>query len=107
PPRPGGFGQPAELLERPLRLEPAGTTGDQPDQCGAFRSFYARSRHALTSFHDIAPARISRGPGRATSTIVDGAPPAVRPPSTKRSITSPSACATASGSSVGGLPLMF
>ena len=39
------FGQPAELVERPLGLEPFGPTGDQPDQRRPFLSRHT-FRHA-------------------------------------------------------------
>ena len=68
----GRFGQPAELVERSFRVEPAGPARDQPDERRALRSFYARLTHACTSSHARAPARTSRGADPVTSTMVDG-----------------------------------
>src|SRR5262249_44465296 len=105
--RAGGLGEPGQLFEGALRLEPPRSAGDQADERRPLDRRYSCRRHACTSCHAMAPARISRGSSPAPSTMVDGGPPGVRPASTSTSIVSPRARTTLSGSSVGGSPVRF
>src|SRR5262249_6456079 len=100
----GGLREAGELFERALGVEPPRSSGDQPDERCAFATGYV-ARTPCMSSHRIAPARTSRGSAAVTSTIVDGAPPGVRPVSISRSTRSPSVRSTTSGSSVAGSPL--
>src|SRR5205814_6644498 len=109
----GGVGQAGELLERPLGLEPPRVSRNEAHQRRALaprhadRSVWMVCSHVSSSFHGIAPARISVGGVVVTSTIVDGGPPRVGPVSSRKSIRSPSVCSTTSGSAVAGSPLTF
>src|SRR5439155_21801732 len=102
-----------ELLDRPLGLEPPRAARNQAHEgralasCHAGQSVWVVSSHVSSSFHGIAPARISVVVVVVTSTIVDGGPPRVGPMSSRKSIRSPSVCSTVSGSAVAGSPLIF
>src|SRR5262249_2663557 len=108
----GRLRQAAELFERPLGFEPPGTSSDQPDERRALtrhpcRPFRPLLRHACMSSPSIAPALTRTGGPLVVSTIVDGAPPGVRPMSINRSIRAPSVRSPSAGSAVAGAPLRF
>src|SRR5262249_13695 len=102
-----GLREAGELVHRPFGLEASGAAGHEADERGALASAHACGAHASTSSHGIAPARTSRSARPVASTIVDGGPPGVGPPSSSRSTPSPSDAATLSGSSVADSPLTF
>jgi hypothetical protein len=107
----GRFGEPRELVERPLGIEPLGTARNQPDErcplaagapaaAGPGVPIYPSRRHDTTVSHGITPRRTRRGSPVDTSTIVEGRPPSVFPASSTMSTRGPSEATTSSGSPV-------
>src|SRR6478609_9664472 len=98
-----------------LGIELTGRVAEESDERRAFLPFrggVAGGRRAchcsdlITRSHAIAPSRTSVGTPPSMRTIVDGAPPATRPPSRIRSTAGTHFC-TASAVSAGGSPDAF
>src|SRR5512138_2075250 len=79
--------------------------GQQADQCGTFRSTHLSD--SSTRSHDTAPARTSDGTSADTSTIVEGEPPGVVPPSTSTVSSAPIVAETSPTVAHGGEPERF
>ena len=92
--------EPAELVERMFGIEMSLGVLEEADER---RPFPRHPSDLITRSHGIAPSRISRSEPSRTSTIVDGAPPRVTPPSITQS-TSGSASSTSLAATAGRSP---